>query len=361
MNSRQKVTPISSDELRLEAACRWVLTVDEGLSEDDAATLEAWLAEDSRNSAALLEVAQVWDKLDSLSRLAELFPVLAERPRKVEHAQWFRPVALGAASLVLAAAVGWLLLFELGPSGFGNDRPHTAVAANYSTAVGEQKTVLLPDGSEVVLNTDTVLRVGYSEYARVLHLLRGELHVDVAVDTTRPLSVIAGDRIVQAVGTSFRVEINERNHIEVLVTEGIVRVGVQPDDRIPPPTEDSDEVIAPPVLEQTVSSTVEAGESLVLGAADQTVSTVSPEEIEVQLSWKEGSLIFRSEPLERALAEVERYTTVQFVIVDEQLKSKALSGRFRAGDIDVLLASLEVNLKIAHRYDEEGRLLLTSM
>lgn len=359
MTGATNVTPISRDEQRLEAASRWVLAIDEGLSGADEAALKAWLAEDPRHQAALLEVAAAWDKADSLSRLAELFPLQSERPQTARPALWSRPGAWAAAASVLAA-VAWLFVAGIEPP--WTDRALTTLAAHYETAIGEQKTVLLPDGSEVVLNTNSVLRVAYSDEARVLHLMRGELHVEVADDTARPLSVIAGDKIVQAVGTAFTVEITEQNHVEVLVTDGKVIVGVRPAVIQTTALSSEDRPVAiPPVLAQTDANTVDAGEALVLGSGEEVVTPVSADDIEVQLSWKEGRLIFRSEPLIDALAEVERYTTVEFVIMDDDLKGKTLSGRFRAGDVDVLLASLEANLKIAHEYDDEGRVLLSSL
>jgi len=72
-------------------------------------------------------------------------------------------------------------------------------------------------------------------------------------------------------------------------------------------------------------------------------------------------LIFRSEPLEQALREVERYTTVEFVVLDESLKSKLLTGRFRTGDVETLLVLLRENFNIHHEFDGENRVLLSSL
>ena len=73
------VVPISRDDERLEAASRWVLKIDDGaLSTSDRAALGAWLDENPSHRDVLLEVAAVWDKTDSLSRLADFFPHEAE-------------------------------------------------------------------------------------------------------------------------------------------------------------------------------------------------------------------------------------------------------------------------------------------
>jgi transmembrane sensor len=354
-----KVVSMLLDDERLEKASHWVLMLDEGIESADREALEAWLAEDPKNIAELLDVAQVWDKTDELSRLADLFP------REREGTMfWPRQSVIAlAASVVIAIAVGMFWNFS---GGFDIDHERQVLTTQtaqyferYETIVGEQLSVSLPDGSVLLLNTDSYLTVAYSESARVLKLHRGEIHVEVAKDKFRPFSVMAGDRILQAVGTSFSVEITQNNKVELIVTEGKVVVGVSPSD-VQMSEDIASSIIAPPTLVQSTINTVEAGEELVLGAWEEKAVTVSKEEIEVKLSWREGSLIFRSEPLEQALAEVERYTTVEFVLLDEKLKTTTVSGRFRAGDVDALLTSLELNFNIIHKRDSEGRILLNS-
>ena len=354
-----KVVPISRDDELLEAASRWVLKIDEGpLSAGEEAALAAWLDEHGRHCELLVEAAAVWDKTDALARLAELFPHDSATDR-MPHRPWHQrsQVAGAAAGLVALALVGLLLM---NPAG---DRAPLTMSAAYETAVGERKTVLLPDASEVVLNTDSQLAVTFTPSARVLRLARGEILVRVAADRARPLSVVAGDRIIQAIGTEFVVKITEDRQIELLVTEGRVVIGIRPPavPSAPPRGIDVlDTVVLPPVLAPREDNIVSTGESVILAAAGPVKKTLLSDDIEVELSWREGRLIFRSEPLEKALREVERYTTVEFVILDESLRTRTLSGRFRAGDVEVLLLSLRVNFGITHEYDGNERVLLSS-
>ena len=352
-----KVVPISRDEELLDAASRWVLKIDEGtLSAGEEAALAAWLDEHRRHRELLVEAAVVWDKTDALARLAELFPHDSGADRTL-HRPWHRraQAASAAAGLAALVVVGLLLL---NPAGDG--APPTMSAA-YATGVGERKTVLLPDASEVVMNTDSEIAVTFTPTARVLRLAWGEVLVRVAADPGRPLSVIAGDRIIQAIGTEFVVEITEDRQIELLVTEGRVVIGVRPPAVAPRGSHTPDAVVLPPVLAPGADNIVSTGESVVLAAAAAPVKkSLLSDDIEVELSWREGRLIFRSEPLERALREVERYTTVEFVLLDESLRTRTLSGRFRAGDVEALLASLRVNFGITHEYDGEERVLLST-
>ena len=361
---KKTVVSISQDDERLEAASRWVLKMDQGkLNASDKQALGVWLDENSKHREVLLEVAAAWDKTDSLAMLADFFPHEADAGQEttVPWYQFWKQGFAPAASMALLASV--LIISGLGIFNLGFDQDaHLVQYATYETAIGEQKTVLLPDGSEVVLNTNSHLSLAFTASARVLRLSRGEVHVRVAKDKTRPMSVVAGDRIVQAVGTEFTVEINKDKHVEVMVTEGKVVVGIQPVSLVASNTVNSgrEKVVIPPVLAQREDNTLSAGEEVILGSSDPVKHEITADDIKVKLSWKEGSLVFRSEPLEKALQEVGRYTTVEFVLLDEGLKSKAVTGRFRAGDVEGLLESLRVYFDITHEIDEENRVLLSN-
>ena len=113
------LVPISRDNERLEAASRWVLKIDEGaLSASDKAALGAWLDENPKHRDVLLEVAAVWDKTNTLARLADIFPH-ESTPDQALAAPWYRPwtqsVAVAAGIVVLAVTAVLLLpRLELG-------------------------------------------------------------------------------------------------------------------------------------------------------------------------------------------------------------------------------------------------------
>ena len=86
---------------------------------------------------------------------------------------------------------------------------------------------------------------------------------------------------------------------------------------------------------------------------------IEPEEIAVKLSWRQGSLIFRGESLEEAVYEVGRYTAVEFIFLDDESKKVKISGRFKAGDVDGLLAALRENFKISYERAGDGKIYLS--
>ena len=337
------------EKRRYRVAAKWVTKVDRGLSKDEERRLKDWMAESSENRDLFLRVAKQWDRFNELSRLADLFPEPVTHQRKR-----FRFLGYATAASVVIAVTAVFLIAGTGLNAPGDREPTIGAqtTAVYETAVGEQSTVALADGSRVTLNTNSRLDVRYSDFHRVLTLMRGEIHVDVAPDKDRPLTVFARDQMVQAVGTSFGVEIRDNKDIEVVVTEGKVLVSVRPNS--------SAGSVRPqvPVLPPS-TLTVAQGEEVRLGGNTSTeIRGVSDEEIRVRLAWRDGDLVFRGEPLGEAMAEVGRYTTVEFVFLDNQLKEERIVGRFKAGDVEGLLAVLRENLSITYEKTTDGRILL---
>jgi len=104
---------------------------------------------------------------------------------------------------------------------------------------------------------------------------------------------------------------------------------------------------------------VSRGEQVLLSEVDGDVSRIDSEDIKVKLSWREGDLIFQGESLADAMAEINRYTQVEFIIVDEELKQVRIAGLFRAGDVDGLLSALRKNFNITSRRTGDGKVLLS--
>jgi len=344
----------SRKDRRLEEAGDWIAAIGRGLTEEDEQELGAWLSSSSANYDVFMELACLWDDMDGLGRLADLFPEPAPKRRYPSS----RAILATAASIVVALAL--FAVFQtpdIADQTMG-EPASVVMAGSYSTEIGEQSTHQLSDGSIITLNTNSSVRVDFTESNRLLILERGELHVKVAHDPDRRLSVIVGNRVVQAVGTEFNVEITQDQSIELVVTDGVVMVGV---------VDATDEEASPdtPLLLTQSSTVVGAGEGVLIAANDQNAESVDAERVEsdeiaVKLSWREGNLIFRGESLEEAVAEVGRYTAVEFVFLDEDAKAVRVAGLFKAGDVEGLLSALRNHFDITYEWQGEDRILLSA-
>ena len=333
-------------ERRALEASTWIAKMDRGLVGGEADAVRAWMRADARNEAELLEMARMWDKMDALARLSEVFPHGSDaRPAATRGGRYRMAIAAAFAAVVFA---GLLTMPATRSSSENETVPDLDFdVAAYETNVGGVSTIELADRSEITLNTNSRAVVRFAKRQRLVKLERGELHIDVAHDPTRPLRVIAGGHVVQAVGTAFSVKLDGSDRVEVLVVDGRVRVHV-----------DEQGTESPGNVEER-SFLVAQGERVVLNADGEVVEALETDEIAVQLSWRNGHLIFRGESLAVAVQEVSRYTTTEFVIVDEDLRKIRVAGLFKRGDVAGFLSTLQANFDIVHERADAETILLS--
>src|SRR3546814_4964644 len=87
--------------------------------------------------------------------------------------------------------------------------PDNVPAIRYATVLGEQRSVTLKDGSQVILDTASELLVQYGSRERKLTLQRGRADFSVQHDddAQRPFVVHAATGTVTATGTQFQVRV----------------------------------------------------------------------------------------------------------------------------------------------------------
>ncbi|MFC7378932.1 FecR family protein [Brevundimonas sp. GCM10030266] len=169
---------------------------------------EAWLAADPRHGEAYWRLAEAeGDAVEALKTAPArpFVPVFARR----------RPAALPR--LAVAAVVGVLAL-GLGWIGW-SQRPQPWTV---ETAPGEQRTISLADGSQVMLDGGTRLAMDRRD-PRAVTLESGRALFDVVHDDTRPFIVEVGDTTLTDLGTVFDVT-HLQDGARVAVSEGAVRV-----------------------------------------------------------------------------------------------------------------------------------------
>ena len=349
-----------------EQACLWISRIDRGLTLSERQGLVAWCNQENNHHKTLLAMASHWDDLSVLSELRGLFP-LEKSPKKLNAK--LSAYAM-AASLALFSLLGASYLNQNSLSLYlpfiNNTQEITQV---FETSVGQQTRFVMPDGSNIQLNTNSLVTIDFNNEHRKLTLVRGEAHFDVAKDKDRPFTVIVGEKSFTALGTIFNVQKKNDNTMELVVTEGKVLIAkaLESTAQLKASLNNyannqsslrdeyalRDENIIPSGVVVTV------GEKAVI-ADNQTspVKKVSDEQVERDLAWQQGMLIFDGEPLEKALAEVSRYTNSTFEIKDNHIAKLKVAGYFKAGDIDGLLASLSSNFNISYQKKSNNHIIL---
>ncbi|MEE4362101.1 MAG: FecR domain-containing protein [Pseudomonadales bacterium] len=337
----QKVVEFPDREaIELEAATWIVRQGEEDFGVDGAAALAAWLKASERHRDAYRRLTSTWEAAEVLRELDDIADSV-EVP--APDALW-SPARRGAL-LAMAAA----LLLAVGVVQFGvlPQRPQPDPSRDYVTAVGEQRTIDLADGTVVRLNTDTALSVHLADDARRVRLLQGEAFFEVAHDPDRPFTVSSRAGSVRAVGTAFATRLKDREVLEVTVAEGRVEVTFQ---------SDQPDLAAAP---QSAPVEVAAGNTVLYSRDRQEVAPASETEIDRKLSWRDGVVIFAGESLRTVVDDVSRYTDLEISIADERLESLPIGGYFRVGETEALFESLELVFGINVERVGDGRIVLS--
>lgn len=327
-----------------EAAARWVLRQEKGdLSSAEQRELDAWLAADPAHVQAHEDA--LW-ALDTTARYAAEPELMALREGALMARGERRSRGLlwrGLGGAVAASLLGlWLWTgspdrFWPAPTTHNAEHSVDPRHAEYSTAVGERLTVTLPDSSVVTLDTDSRIRVLYSNLERGIQLLRGQALFDVAHGKALPFQVYAANQRITAVGTLFNVRL-DGERVRVALLQGVVRLRTSP--RLnATPKGTARELI------------MKAGEVAELRATEAAV--VRPADVAQLASWRGGDLVFNDTRLADAVAEINRYTSKPIAIADSNVGDYRISGVFRSNDPEHFSRAMAdiLPVEVAHSAD----------
>lgn len=315
-----------------QSAAHWLATLsDESCTEEERQQFLEWLRYSTRHVDEFL-------RLSTLARGAskrELWPQLtieelvaaARAHANVEQLN----VAAGSKSVrsasrftrrALAASLAGIL--TLATLALTNPQLHELFAPAYRTAIGEQRSITLADGSIVQLNSRTRMRTHFTAELRAIELSDGEAIFHVAKEPARAFRVRTGATDIVAVGTAFNVNASEARTI-VTVLEGRVSV----DHRVPASA-------ASPRVELVV------GEQLIV-APSRPMVRLALKDTQKVTAWTQRRLIFEDTPIAAAAAEFARYSPRQIRILDADIGARRISGVFDATDPGSLVEFLRVD------------------
>ncbi|WP_202841565.1 FecR family protein [Luteimonas saliphila] len=294
---------------------RWFMRLQMGdCTRADRAAFARWRLADPAHAAAYAEVERMFSlagqagadpRLRAAARAAR--ERIERRRRRQGLLQRFAGLA-AVASLVLALGIGWRTWNPAQPE------------QHYATAVGESRTLMLEDGSTVLLDTDSVLRVQYRRLQRDVMLERGQAQFSVAPQPRRPFVVRTDIGAIRALGTRFQVR-RHADYVEVALMEGVV------------------EVTAPAADGPARTARLAPGEQLDFNAGERWArGAFDPE---VALGWTDGQLVFRARPLDEVVQEMNRYNPTQIRLGQPALNELQISGQFYGNDPDSLILALE--------------------
>jgi transmembrane sensor len=227
-----------------------------------------------------------------------------------------------AAALAAAAAVLWA-----NPSLYHSLRQLFDATELYATAPGELRTVRLEDQSFVTMAGSTRLQVRYSADRRRIVLESGEALFNVRHDPKVPFEVKVSSSLITALGTTFDVHRYPSN-VEVTVTEGAVKVSVDPSASSGHFSGSHDSqgsaLPSPPMEVQTV--TVWAGHQAQYGETGE-IDVVRASVLDEVTSWLHGRRLYKDKPLVKVIQDLQLYVPRR-IELDPDMSTLRFTGSF---------------------------------
>jgi transmembrane sensor len=284
-------------------------------SADQRAAFERWRAADPAHAAAYRELELLWKQSknavkDPVIMAAAQRALLREPDRRAPRRWLFPALAAGFAALAAIVVVPrWLAT------------PADPVGVTYTTTAGQQQTIKLTDGSSILLDTDSVVVVRYSERTRRVDLRRGQAQFSVQGNHAWPFVVHAGAGTVTAVGTQFQVRLDDHNTDVALLKGKLAIVADAPDGA-------------------TQDASLVGGQALAYDDGGH-ITPIHPIDTQQTQGWTQGKLFVHDWRLPALLAEMNRYSDTKLNIGDPSLQDIHISGVFRTNDQRTLLLLLQ--------------------
>ena len=321
------------------------------------ARFEKWLRASPENVQAYLEIAGAWSELptsdpesriDVQALLATASDAKADNVVDLEMARarvaipspyrTWRGTLAGCVAVLLVVIVGAAISFV---------RQRGSV---YETGIGEQRMIILEDGSTVMLNALTTVRVQMARQSREVVLLRGQAYFHDTEEPGRPFTVRAGRSIVRAIGTEFSVA-KEPDQTVVTVIQG--RVAVTRSIAWLDSIERGDllrDLAAP--AEKLREVVVSAGEQIIV--LPKNIPVPNRVDVATATAWMQQRLVFDNTPLEKVAEQFNLYSKRPLVIADPELQTIGLSGDYAASDPAALIGFLrsQPTMRVIERDDK---------
>ncbi|MGA7540065.1 MAG: FecR domain-containing protein [Steroidobacteraceae bacterium] len=307
-----------NDQISQEAA-QWLVELRTGDADPAARRdFDAWLRASPEHIRAFIEMAALWHDGGAVDPRCELDveAIIARAEREPDVIELTPPepappdrVAHRAAGTVRGSrvrAAGWAVAAGLLVVGLATAlllRPAPPIPRIYATGVGARRSIVLPDGSKVLLDSKSRLRVSYTAATRNVELLQGQALFEVVENPHRPFLVHAGDALVRDVGTVFDVNRIGGGTI-VTVVEGRVAVATP----------------SQPLY-------LSAGEQLDVHLGQFSLRPIHVD-ISSETAWTDGQVVLQSATLADVAQVFDRYSARRLVARDLGKKPLRLSGVF---------------------------------
>lgn len=297
----------------------WMRKVASGnITHAEGAALKRWCAAHPDNLRAFTNARASWQQLKVAGE-----DVLAKNPQATQDNSRKRQLAaagftrrrlfLGGA-LTAAAATGAVVIAPT----WGFLPSMAQWGADYRTSVGQRRELALASNVQVTLNTRSSLSV-WKDPASGMDLMSGQAAIDLSRDD-HVFSVQAGGGKTSGRAARFEVQYVDTG-VCVTCLAGQVQVSNGAGERV-----------------------LAANQQVIYDAHRiSTVAALMPSQLP---TWREGYLRFVDTPLGEVIDQINRYRAGKVMLVNHQLATQVVTGRFKIDALDKAIAQIQYSLNL---------------
>ncbi len=279
------MSPMSAKQLQpdpqQEALAWFSLLRQPGCDETQRQAFAAW-CQVQENAHAYAELETFWQQLQPAPARPHPRHVTVRRSHLGKGLALVFLLGLGA-----AAYLYWPLIQRL--------------ASELHTDVGERRSIRLADGTTLNLDSASAMNVDLRGRTRQLHLVQGQVHMEVVLDG-RAMDVEVGNARIQVYGTRLQIARHAGRH-ELVVFSGKAMVTQGGEQRM-----------------------VSAGERVTFD--DTRIDPVRKADLKNADSWRNGRLKATDMPLRQVLERLAGYQGQRLWMMDEHVAHRRVSGDF---------------------------------
>jgi ferric-dicitrate binding protein FerR (iron transport regulator) len=313
---------------------------------DKSATVRDW------NAAAWDRNATVRDRNAPFSNVSG--PVL-RRSFLRKRLLYATSVAASVAALFL---LGWSIYHpkhSILPSGPASQ---SVRSEEVLARAGTRTKLLLPDGTQVWLNSNSKLKYSNDFNTEVREVgLEGEAYFDVAKDVKRPFIVHTSSLDIKVLGTSFTIKSYPQDEtIETTLLRGVIevcrkdnpntaRVILKPNEKLVFNKRLVDPAQTPAAPDSFAARPLTVRPDIAVNSIRNDI----PDSDKVETAWMYNRLVFKGDSFKELAAKMERWYNVRITIRDTSLNSCRFGGAFADETLEEAFKALQLTTAFTYK------------
>jgi ferric-dicitrate binding protein FerR (iron transport regulator) len=305
-----------------------------------------WKIENSTNTSVKKERDDHFNKILDIANSTDLIDNAMMVDGKTNFAKKIKPF-LKWSMATAAVLIGLAVCIQYVNS---NKNNLLDIGNNYNEIVAKRGTktkIILPDGSQVWLNSDSKLSYGarFNDTIREVSL-EGEAYFDVIKDKKRPFVVMTNALNIRVLGTAFNIKSYAQDAtIETTLIRGMIEVRKNNEPATKKIVLTPNEKLVYNKLEALLVRPNNEQNTIAKKLESLSITTLSkniPDSSRVETAWIYGRLVFDGDSFETLAEKMERWYNIKITIQNQSISNNRFSGVFEKENVEEAFKALQL-------------------